>query len=47
MTPENAEEWISSGASHVIVTSCLFDAEGTLRMDRLKAVSYTHLSGKG
>ena len=36
MTPENAEEWISSGASHVIVTSCLFDAEGTLRMDRLK-----------
>ena len=35
-TPENAEEWISSGASHVIVTSCLFDAEGTLRMDRLK-----------
>ena len=36
MTPENAEEWISAGASHVIVTSCLFDAEGTLRMDRLK-----------
>lgn len=36
MTPENAEEWISAGASHVIVTSCLFDAGGTLRMDRLK-----------
>ncbi len=36
ITPENAEEWISAGASHVIVTSCLFDAEGKLRREKLK-----------
>lgn len=45
--PENAEEWISAGASHVIVTSCLFDAEGTFLQDKLKdlvsAVGAEHL----
>lgn len=36
IVPENAEEWISAGASHVIVTSCLFDAEGTFLEGKLK-----------
>lgn len=36
ITPGNAEEWISDGASHVIVTSCLFDAEGKLLLRNLK-----------
>jgi len=35
LTPEYADEWISAGAILVIVTSCLFDAEGTLHMDRM------------
>ena len=36
ITPGNAEEWISAGASHVIVTSCLFDAEGKFLEGKLK-----------
>ena len=37
---ENATEWLQAGASHVIVTSWLFDAEGHFlpgRLDRLVA----------
>lgn len=34
--PENAEEWINAGASHVIVTSCLFDRDGKFQQNRLK-----------
>lgn len=33
---ENANEWIERGASHVIVTSWLFDQEGKFQWDRLK-----------
>lgn len=36
---ENAAEWLDAGASQVIVTSWLFDADGTFRMDRLKELS--------
>lgn len=36
ITPQNAEDWISAGASHVIVTSCLFDADGRLQLQTLK-----------
>ncbi len=36
IVPENAEQWIEAGASHVIVTSCLFDAEGKFLQQRLK-----------
>ncbi|WP_018970463.1 phosphoribosylformimino-5-aminoimidazole carboxamide ribotide isomerase [Rubritalea marina] len=36
---ENAAAWLEAGASHVIVTSWLFDADGTFRMDRLKELS--------
>ena len=28
ITPENAAKWLGAGASHVIATSCLFDADG-------------------
>ena len=31
ITPDNAEEWLAFGASHVIVTSVLFDSEGRFR----------------
>lgn len=34
--PENAEEWINAGASHVIVTSCLFNRDGKFQQNRLK-----------
>ncbi len=40
ITPENAAGWIELGASHVIATSCLFDADGHFRqeqLDRLEA----------
>lgn len=47
IVPENAEEWISAGASHVIVTSCLFDVEGKFLRGKLKdlvsAVGMEHL----
>ncbi|QQL46383.1 phosphoribosylformimino-5-aminoimidazole carboxamide ribotide isomerase [Sulfuriroseicoccus oceanibius] len=38
ITAENAAEWIAAGASHVIVTSYLFDSEGKFRQDRLDAL---------
>lgn len=36
ITPDNAAEWIAAGASHVIVTSVLFDQFGNFRRDVLK-----------
>ncbi len=36
ITADNAVAWIEAGASHVIVTSWLFDAEGRLLEDRLE-----------
>lgn len=36
IVPGNAEEWIEAGASHVIVTSCLFDGEGRFLQGKLK-----------
>lgn len=35
---ENASAWLEAGASHVIVTSWLFDAEGHFRAERLDAL---------
>lgn len=35
---ENAGEWLDAGASHVIVTSALFDAEGRFLEDALRAL---------
>lgn len=32
---ENAAEWLRAGASHVIVTSCLFDSDGAFLPERL------------
>ena len=39
VTIENAAEWLQAGASQVIVTSWLFDADGTFSWDRLKQLS--------
>lgn len=36
ITAQNAEEWIQAGASHVIVTSWLFDADGAFVEQRLR-----------
>lgn len=36
--PENAAFWLDAGASHVIVTSWLFDAAGHFSMERLQAM---------
>ena len=36
--PHNAVEWIDAGASHVIVTSALFDADGRFLQDVLDAL---------
>jgi phosphoribosylformimino-5-aminoimidazole carboxamide ribotide isomerase len=36
ITAENAPDWIGAGASHVIVTSWLFDQTGSLLIDRLQ-----------
>lgn len=33
---ENAADWLEAGASHVIVTSWLFDSEGRFQEERLK-----------
>ena len=33
---QNAADWLAAGASHVIVTSYLFDAEGHFLADRLE-----------
>ena len=38
VTRENAPGWLEAGASHVIVTSWLFDAEGRFRPERLDAL---------
>lgn len=38
ITAENAADWCEAGASHVIVTSALFDPMGTFLPDRLKAL---------
>jgi phosphoribosylformimino-5-aminoimidazole carboxamide ribotide isomerase len=35
---ENAASWLEAGASHVIVTSWLFDADGRFRAERLDAL---------
>jgi phosphoribosylformimino-5-aminoimidazole carboxamide ribotide isomerase len=35
INPENAAEWLSAGASHVIVTSCLFDSDGAFLPEQL------------
>ena len=35
----NAAEWIDAGASHIIVTSWLFDNEGVFQVDRLKELA--------
>ena len=39
VTVENAVEWLEAGASHVIVTSWLFDSEGHFQVKRLKQLS--------
>lgn len=36
ITDKNAESWLNHGASHVILTSWLFDGEGVFLMERLK-----------
>lgn len=36
--PQNAAEWLAAGASHVIVTSRLFDREGRFSEDSLAAM---------
>jgi len=38
ITPENAGEWLDAGASHVIVTSVLFDSAGRFLPEKLKAL---------
>ena len=35
----NANEWINVGASHVIVTSCLFDNDGRFVLSNLKKLN--------
>lgn len=39
ITAQNAPAWLDAGASHVIVTSWLFDAEGHFLDERLAALS--------
>jgi len=41
ITAQNAKEWIEAGASHVIVTSWLFDPAGVLLPDRLQQLCDT------
>ena len=38
ITEANAAEWLEAGASHVIVTSALFDAKGKFLADTLRAL---------
>jgi phosphoribosylformimino-5-aminoimidazole carboxamide ribotide isomerase len=38
IVPGNAEPWLAAGASHVIATSCLFDAAGHFQENRLAAL---------
>lgn len=35
---ENASEWLAAGASHVIVTSCLFDSKGSFLQGKLDSL---------
>lgn len=37
--PDNAISWIEAGASHVIATSCLFDASGRFQEDQLEKLA--------
>lgn len=39
ITAANAVEWLEAGASHVIVTSWLFDAEGRFLEDRVRELA--------
>ncbi|MEM9081876.1 MAG: phosphoribosylformimino-5-aminoimidazole carboxamide ribotide isomerase, partial [Verrucomicrobiota bacterium] len=39
VTVENAEEWLEAGASAVIVTSALFDAEGQFLPEKLRELA--------
>lgn len=39
VTIENAHEWLEAGASHVIVTSWLFESDGIFSMKRLQQLS--------
>lgn len=39
ITVENASEWIDAGASHVIVTSCLFSDDGVFQESRLRELA--------
>lgn len=41
ITPENAREWLAAGASHVIVTSALFDHAGMLQRRTLDLLADT------
>lgn len=36
ITPQNAQEWLEAGASHIIVTSALFDTAGNLQWHVLR-----------
>jgi phosphoribosylformimino-5-aminoimidazole carboxamide ribotide isomerase len=38
ISAENAKEWLDAGASHVIVTSALFDADGKFLSDTLETL---------
>lgn len=46
ITADNAKEWLDAGASHVIVTSALFDANGRFLADTLDALVKTIGSAK-
>lgn len=39
ITADNAAEWIEAGASHVIVTSWLFDADGRFQDERMRRLA--------
>ena len=39
ISDKNAESWLEQGASHVIVTSWLFNSDGAFLMDRLKCLA--------
>lgn len=41
ITADNAAQWLEAGASHVIVTSSIFDARGTFRPDLLEVLVKT------
>jgi phosphoribosylformimino-5-aminoimidazole carboxamide ribotide isomerase len=43
---ENAPEWLDAGASHVIVTSTLFDSEGKFLEESLRSLVKTTGAGK-